>query len=167
MALFHFQFDSWWHTAYSWHSSVPTDSSGLVSSDAVSPTVCVCEVVLLEAGDAVFETLRCSAAGAGWVLVVVLRRVGAGLWGAGIVVVLRRSYDIVRLTLQAHVKRLGDDTDEEGDSFIMPIVIPPPSSSSLSSMPSDTVTTLSHSECQPRNWCYADAGSQQCWINCD
>ena len=55
----------------------------------------------LEAGDAVFDSLWCSTAGAGWV--GGLGGVGAGLGEARIVFILRGSDDIIGLALQAYV----------------------------------------------------------------
>lgn len=59
--------------------------------------------VLLETGDAVFDTLWRSTAGASWVLVVGLGGVGAGLWEAGIVFILWWRDDVLRLALQAYL----------------------------------------------------------------
>lgn len=60
------------------------------------------EELLLEAGDTAFLST-----GAGWVLVVVvmggLGRMGAGVWEAGVVFVLRRRVDVFGLALEAHV----------------------------------------------------------------
>lgn len=66
--------------------------------------------ILLKTRRAFFGTLGCPAAGAGWMLVVVvgvvvvgLGRVGAGLGEAGVVLVLGRRDDVLRLALQPHL----------------------------------------------------------------
>lgn len=57
------------------------------------------EELLLEAGDTAFLST-----GAGWVLVMGrLGRMGAGLWEAGVVFVLRRRVEVFGLALEAHV----------------------------------------------------------------
>lgn len=69
-----------------------------------------CEEILLKTQCTFFGTLRCPAAGAGWMLVVVvavvvvgLGRVGAGLGEAGVVLVLGWRDDVLCLALQPHL----------------------------------------------------------------